>query len=318
MENVWTKQHCGSTLPDGQKIASYSGVNAALSHLSTAFRLINRVGDWDHQRLLYTNPIKSDFVSSYRSGYRLWAWKRGYEESSAVPITEATLFEFINGLDKDIAGTSDEQMKLIFERDICTFLYLWYGQQRGKECGRLTISDLWTLAGISAFPLVVPIAPDFQLQVSPNGTKTVKGRRANCITLPAVPVPRQQYCFINRLAIFSQHCQQYGWPIRRYLFRPERSNKVGFLDQPLTSKAIQHQYQTALERHGLCDGHTLHGVRRGGMQHRHHVLGESEDSVGAQALIVTKAIVKRYLDPSRHHYRVVKYRGKKQKALPSA
>ena len=51
-------------------------------------------------------------------------------------------------------------------------------------------------------------------------------------------------------------------------------------------------------------GHTVHGSRRGSMQHDDaFVLGKSLEEVGGPpAQIGTESIVKRYLDPHRHLY----------------
>ena len=50
------------------------------------FSMIGRVTSWTPDTPS-GNPIQSSLVSSYRKGYRLGAWRSGYLEGSAVPIS---------------------------------------------------------------------------------------------------------------------------------------------------------------------------------------------------------------------------------------
>ena len=85
MESQWLPNHAGTMLPDGSMIASPSGVSGCLSHLSTDFLLIGKVGEWDP--LTSTgNPVVSTDLAQYRTGYRMQAWRSGYLEGSAMPI----------------------------------------------------------------------------------------------------------------------------------------------------------------------------------------------------------------------------------------
>ena len=51
---------------------------------------------------------------------------------------------------------------------------------------------------------------------------------------------------------------------------------------------------------------SFHGVRRGRMQHRHHVDGVSLEAVGDLAVIKSRDIVQRYVDRGRHQARIKK------------
>lgn len=59
-------------------------------------------------------------------------------------------------------------------------------------------------------------------------------------------------------------------------------------------------------RAGVYKGQSVHSFRRGGMQHRHSVLGEPAEQVQGRALIKTPAVAARYLNPGRHHAKLAK------------
>ncbi len=83
LQDHWLEGHAGTTLPDGRFISSPSGVNQCLSSMSTGCSLIGRVTSWTPETPSGT-PIQSSLVSSY---CRLWAWRSGYLEGIAVPIS---------------------------------------------------------------------------------------------------------------------------------------------------------------------------------------------------------------------------------------
>ena len=83
LQNHWLEAHVLTNLPDGRLISSPSGVNQCLSSMSTGFSLITSLTPETPNG----NPIQSGLVSSYRKGYRLGAWRSGYLEGSAVPIS---------------------------------------------------------------------------------------------------------------------------------------------------------------------------------------------------------------------------------------
>ncbi len=95
IESHWLPNHAGNLLPDGSMIASFSGVSGCLSHLSTGFMLIGRVGDWDHSTST-GNPVVSTDLTQYRKGYKMQAWRSGYLEGSAVPISSKKVFQLVD------------------------------------------------------------------------------------------------------------------------------------------------------------------------------------------------------------------------------
>ena len=71
----------------------------------------------------------------------------------------------------------------------------------------------------------------------------------------------------------------------------------------LAADNIQKTLQDPLKALGLHVGHTVHGARRGKMQHLEDNEGMSRAEIGARVGIKTDAIVDRYLDRERHEPR---------------
>lgn len=68
----------------------------------------------------------------------------------------------------------------------------------------------------------------------------------------------------------------------------------------------------AAERAGVYRGQTVHGFRRGGMQHRKHKEGELTESIQEQAHIQTPAVAACYLNQRRHLPKLAKLATKVQ------
>ena len=81
----WLLAHCGSQLPDGSRIASPSGLQSMLGHLSTTFELISRASPHAPGHLL-GNPTKSPLLTRFKLGYARDQFQAGYEVTLAVPI----------------------------------------------------------------------------------------------------------------------------------------------------------------------------------------------------------------------------------------
>ena len=90
---------------------------------------------------LHGNPILSTDVMQYRQGYRQKAFRTGYLEGSAVPMTEAKVFQVVDYLDHLIAGCFNPIQRLTLERDVVMILLMWESYLRGKDCGKITTAD---------------------------------------------------------------------------------------------------------------------------------------------------------------------------------
>ena len=66
MESHWLPNHAGTMLPDGSMIASPSGVSGCLSHVSTGFLLIGRIGGWDPSNGTDNPVVSTDLTQQER------------------------------------------------------------------------------------------------------------------------------------------------------------------------------------------------------------------------------------------------------------
>ena len=174
LETHWLGEHAGTQLSNGTMIASPKGVSQCLSHCSTGFKLLGRVGQWDPLHAS-GNPVESSLVTQYRKGYKLEAWRSGYLEGSAVPMTAGKILQLVGYLDMQIAGMPLGIKQLLLERDIVMQLLMWETTMRGNNCGRLAWTDFFLESGQ---PAPFPMAGVQTLMIKPNGTKTVKGERS--------------------------------------------------------------------------------------------------------------------------------------------
>jgi len=82
--------------------------------------------------------------------------------------------------------------------------------------------------------------------------------------------------------------------------RPQGKDKKSFIERKMSSSDVANRAKHHFAGAGLSEKCTVHGSRRGSMQHAVHVLGQSVKQVGAAAQMRTPGIVQRYLDPFRH------------------
>lgn len=89
MESHWVLHH-GRTYV-GQcptPTASHSGAKGALLDLEHYFNALGRTGDWD-TAFLSGNPCRSNFVQTWRKGYKRELWVAGVRPIAATPATGA-------------------------------------------------------------------------------------------------------------------------------------------------------------------------------------------------------------------------------------
>jgi len=115
-------------------------------------------------------------------------------------------------------------------------------------------------------------------------------------------------CFLRRLQRFQRECRRGGISDSDFLLRPATADHMDFKNQAMESSAFNKRYQKLLEKQELLEGETLHGIRRGTMQHTRDT-GSTQAEVGARALQVTPAVTQMYLDTSRETYGPQRARG---------
>lgn len=247
-ETVWAHHHKGSWLPDGSRVASPSGHNSMLSMLSTTFIQLGRCGPWDNATG-QGNPIDSAEVSAHRAAYRADLIKRGYQEGSAVPMTEENHRALIRALDEEAAVpaiTTIHFLSLLNTALACC--YLWDCSQRGKEVGQLELQDITLQNGEAAIQhLLLDPRNCSEIFVEPLSTKTIKGRGK----VPPIPVPSysemdEQYSFKARLSAFLTVSAMAGYPVIKYIFRPETKDSTSFSETAQSSGDLLCQLSLSL------------------------------------------------------------------------
>ena len=296
LESHWLAHHAGTSLPNGNTIASPSGVSQCLSNCSTGFKLLGRVGDWNP--LSHSgNPVDSTLLTQYRKGYRLEAWRAGYLEGSAVPMQADKLFLLVDYIDSQLAGLPIGMPQLLLERDVVLILLMWETPMRGNNCGRLSWSDFFLTDGQQA-PYPLPLfSTGSGLLVKPNGTKTVKGERSGPFSLTLTDDP--QHNCLTRLLRYLQMRFSAGQITSPYLFSPLTASQGAFSNAPLSSSALGKRLKKHLHDAELYAGESNHGFRRGQIQSMVSS-GMDRTSIGQAIQIKTLSIVDIYADLNRH------------------
>ena len=109
---------------------------------------------------------------------------------------------------------------------------------------------------------------------------------------------KKKLSFLRRLQLHVSNCFVTGISVSNYLLRAETSNHLDLKNEGLDSGAMNKRLQLLLKKYQLFEGETLHGIRRGSMQHA-VATGQSVEEVGARALQKTRAVTVDYLDTSR-------------------
>ena len=107
-------------------------------------------------------------------------------------------------------------------------------------------------------------------------------------------------CSMTWLNVLLRKSAEYAQLITDFLTRPQSRVKEGFIERGMTSSEIANMTKEHLQAAQLYCGHTVHGSRRGSMQHDEYILNKLVEEVGDAARIKTASIVHRYLDRFRH------------------
>ena len=146
---------------------------------------------------------------------------RALDEEAALPAN--TIIHFLSLLSTALA---------------CS--YLWDCSQRGKEVGQLELQDITLHNGDLAIQSLLLSPRDCgPIFVETLSTKTIKGRGK----VPPIPVPTyapidEQYSFLARLPTFLTVSAMAGFPVEKYIFRPESKDGNSYSQAALTSGQI--------------------------------------------------------------------------------
>lgn len=117
--------------------------------------------------------------------------------------------------------------------------------------------------------------------------------------MEVLSVDEASRCFLRLLHGYVHDMQRAGFSLEPFLLRPSIESRAGFKPSALSSSSLNKSFQERLAEHGLGEGETLHGVRRGTMQHQ-RAQGASVEEVGRRALHAAPfATTELYLDTSR-------------------
>jgi hypothetical protein len=139
------------------------------------------------------------------------------------------------------------------------------------------------------------LLPLAQVDWMPDMTKT----GAKDGAMPTFFQGGSQCCLFQLVKCLTAH-QAAGAPITNFLTRPLAPCRSVFAEKALTSAAIGVRFKQHLHGAGVYRGQTIHGTRRGSMQHAVHHRGWTADAAGQQAQIRTGRVVKTYLDRAGH------------------
>ena len=305
MQSSFIREHAGSRLPGSTElVASPQGVSCAFSHLSTLFESLGRRGPYDALSRA-GNPCDSAEIRRYKQGYGRDLWQAGYQETSAVPMSEALTRQLIQHIDTLVSQSSSSFEKLLHLRDGLLLLFAWYSAMRGKEGGELCLPDLHWADCSPYFPNgYLPGTPvPSEIWVYPtHGTKTNKRSRIHQDPAHVEASSDPLMCFPSRLWSYLELSLASGHPISHFLFRPQTAVRGHFKESAYSSSSFGKMLQNHLSSIGKHTGETGHSFRRGTLQ----ATASKEGMLAAavQGRIKTPAILQRYLDPYRHLGRV--------------
>jgi hypothetical protein len=285
-------------------------VRKCLGALRSVLNGLGRLGPWQVPAGP-GNPVSSELIRRWYTGYAQLLFHEGYVESRAVPLTEARLEAVVEGLREWIAQELlGSVQRAVLLRDLCCMLYLWVSAQRGHECGELVCTD-FTLPGLAAeqgwgavAAGVIPAGGHVIVEPS-HGTKARQHARPGEIVIAMEPERRAAYCLLRWLPVYAAAMAACGSPVVHWVFKPLLEPlHVEFREGSLGSKAMNAAYQRHVHACKFFMGETLHGIRRGRYQHQRYELGMTRQQIADSALVSDLATVDRYLHRTAHAERV--------------
>ena len=75
------------------------------------------------------------------------AWRSGYLDGSAVPISSNKILLLVEHLDRSMRSIPLGHQQLLVETDIVIILLIWETPLRGSNIGKVSFTDFFLLAG---------------------------------------------------------------------------------------------------------------------------------------------------------------------------
>ena len=282
-------------------------LNSMLAQLARNFEVRGQRGAWqpDAQR---GNPVQSAEVSDFKHTYARRYHTLGGRERSAVPLRDGKVLQLLEGLDAEAEaalggvalGASSKKAAWLLRRDSTVLAMLWHSCRRNSDVMNLHWHQVYVdtagTTALSAWERDPQLVPE-QLYCIPSQTKTAQASRPPTIVLAALPAAEAGICAVRRLRQFHSATLATRGECSGPLFCS--SGAVTGDTRALTTSAMQQRLKRALRAHGLNEGETLHGFRRGRLQHE-EAQGMTADALGALASISTPSVLSRYRDTGRH------------------
>jgi integrase len=308
LRHVVPMLHSGRGAP-GQPIVA-STLRKIVSALSRCFELRERGATWDSK--LGGNPTKSSLVSSWVDTFSHMRRDAGDTETSAVPMTRQKMHRLLDAIEANIDAETDrlraeplpdsELGRLL--RDAAILALLWHGKRRGQDMlnlrwGRLFVQRETVLVPVleawTAHPWAREARCTGTLVCLPSRTKTAQDSRPGSVVVPATPDADANYCAVQRLRTYFTWLLDSQGEVSPEAFVFHNSTRAA----QWASTALASRFKALLARYCLDEGETVHGIRRGTMQHA-YASGVPVLEIMQQACIVTPGICSRYLDIGRH------------------
>eukprot|EP00798_Chlamydomonas_sp_ICE-L_P025854 gene25854-biopygen20342 len=152
LQTHWVLNHAGSLLPGSTtKVASPGCVDGAIRHLPSLFESLGRCGPYVDATGA-DNPCSSSPIKDYRRGYHQMLWAAGYQESSAVPMTQSKVEAVATHLTQAALQAPDSLTMIVHLRDALVILHSWATAYRGIKSGMLCLLNLHTPERVPIFP----------------------------------------------------------------------------------------------------------------------------------------------------------------------
>ena len=306
MMEHWLPSHRGRRSRGGPPSAAT--VLAHLSLLSGLFQRLGRRAEYDAATGV-GNPCSSPEVGDFRRAYPRLMARAGMLPLSAKPLAEGKYRALVAYLWGAYAACRCVLRRLVILRDLLCAQYMWKTSMRGHDTGKLSRIDFVDPRN----PRRVYEGPPFT--PAPGGglvgpthvcvaeviTKTYQDSRAPRVDLAADAEPA--YCFIRTLVLYLSLCRcaeaPPGAALLHYLFKPLRSDRRGFKEEPLSSTALSARLRLHLTLAGLYEGEACHSFRRGTLQHA-EANGLSREALLQFGQLRSDSTLRLYLDPQRH------------------
>ena len=296
-------QHTGRTA--GQLAAQT--VKGLMSNISQCMEMRGRCGPWDPEQQ-HGNPVLSSEVQRAVQAYGNELSQQGVRERSAAPVHEAKLRLLIERLEDDIeqqVGSLQQPLHKQFPRrlrcdlrDSAHLKVMWHSLRRGGDLHRLDWTEVYmqtedgSIQPVQQAWVAENAAPPLQgtLLLVPRCSKTEHGKRVQTQEVASQSDPL--LCGVSALY------RLYQWELSAAqatkLEGPVFKTSTG---SRMQSSAACNRVRILLQRYGLDEGETMHGIRRGSIQRQQN---RPAHEVMRQAGMRSFENYLKYNDPGRH------------------